>query len=252
MRPIAKTAFLAITFLISSAFAFLPKPDRVIYLIGDSTCADKTADAFPEMGWGTPFKTFFDETVKIENHARNGRSTKSFMEEGLWDKVMSELKKGDFVFIQFGHNDEVPSKVGRYTTPDEFQANLKKYIVDSRSKGATPVLLTPVTRRSFKNGKLEDTHKEYAQLTRDVAAAEDVPLIDMTEKSMELLNQWGVANSQFLYHHLNAGEHPNYPNGRQDDTHFNELGARKMAQLVLDGIEELDLGLAEFIVVGKR
>ncbi len=244
--------FLVILSTLLLSFTLVPKGEVTVYLVGDSTCADKSDNAFPETGWGTPFKTFFDESVTIENRARNGRSTKSFMEEGRWDKVLETLSKGDYVFIQFGHNDEVPSKVGRYTTPEEFQTNLKKYITDTRAKKANPILLTPVTRRSFENGKLKDTHSEYAQLVRDVAAELDVPLIDMTKKSMDLLNEWGVANSQYLYHHLKAGEHPNYPNGREDNTHFNELGARKMAQLVLDGMEELDLELLDKIVVGKR
>lgn len=252
MRNWLKSTPVIIVVLVVFGFCFVTKPRGVIYLVGDSTCADKTANAFPEMGWGTPFKTFFDERIKIENQARNGRSTKSFMEEGLWGEVMKHLNKGDYVFIQFGHNDEVPSKVGRYTTPEEFQANLKKYVSDTRSKGARPVLLTPVARRSFKNGELEDTHKEYAQLTRDVAEAENVPLIDMTKKSMELVIDLGVSNSKLLYNHLEEGEHPNYPKGREDNTHFNELGARKMAQMVLDGIEELGLSLTEFVVAGKR
>lgn len=223
-----------------------------VYLIGDSTCADKSADAFPEMGWGTPFKTFFNENVIIENRARNGRSTKSFMEEGLWDDVLSKLQKDDYVFIQFGHNDEVPSKVHRYTTPEEFKANLIKYIIDTRQKGAVPILLTPVSRRSFENGELKDTHQEYAQIVREVASEKEVPIIDMTKTSMELLEKWDIKQSQLLFHHLEKGEHPNYPNGKEDNTHFNELGARKMAQLVLDGVEELELDLVDNIVDGKR
>lgn len=230
-------------------------PDQsktVVYLIGDSTCADKTPDAFPEMGWGTPFKSFFNENIQIENRAKNGRSTKTFIEEGLWADVLKTLKAEDYVFIQFGHNDEIPSKVDRYTMPEEFKGNLRKYVNETRGKGASPVLLTPVTRRSFENGVLQDSHKQYAQLTREVAAELNVPLIDMTQKSMALVSAWGVEKSQLLFHHLNLGEHPNYPNGREDDTHFNELGARRMAQLVLEGMRELQLTLVSEIVEGKR
>ena len=162
------------------------------------------------------------------------------------------LNSGDYVFIQFGHNDEVPSKVGRYTTPEEFQANLRGYVIDTRKKGALPVLLTPVSRRSFENGELVDTHEHYAQLVREVAQSNDVPLIDMTTLSMELVRNLGETESKWLYHHLDAGEHPNYPQGKSDDTHFNELGARKMAQLVLDGIRELNLELKNHIVAGTR
>ncbi len=101
------------------------------------------------------------------------------MDEGRWEAVLKTMNSGDYVFIQFGHNDEVPSKVGRYTTPEEFQANLRRYVMDTRKKGALPVLLTPVSRRSFENGELVDSHEHYAQLVREVAQSDDVPLIDM-------------------------------------------------------------------------
>ncbi len=242
--------FISLLCLLTTLVTTQEKP--VVYLIGDSTCADKKAEAFPEMGWGTPFKTFFTEQLKIENRAWNGRSTKSFMKEGRWDDVLSTLKEGDHVFIQFGHNDEVPSKVGRYTTPDEFQTNLRKYVSDTRERRAKPVLLTPIARRSFEDGKLMDTHKQYAQLVREVAAEKDVPLIDMTKKSMALIEEWGISNSQLLYHHLLPGEHPNFPGGREDNTHFNELGARKMAQLILEDIRKLDLDLVQYVVNRNR
>jgi lysophospholipase L1-like esterase len=242
-----KTLVIVLVILVNSAFTLLTKDTITIYLVGDSTCADKSPDAFPEMGWGTPFKTFFNENLKIENRAKNGRSTKSFIQEGRWGEILETLKKGDYVFIQFGHNDEVQTKKTA-TKPNEFQGYLRQYVNETRKKGANPVLLTPVSRRSFENGKLKDTHAQYAQLLRDVAVEMDVPMIDMTEKSMKLLNDWGVANSQLLFHHLKPGEHPNYPNGREDNTHFNELGARKMAQLVLDGIEELNLDILENVV----
>ena len=234
------------------SFGLLQEQQTVIYLIGDSTCAEKEVNAYPETGWGMPFAHFFDEPIKVDNRAKNGRSTKSFMDEGRWEAVHKTLNSGDYVFIQFGHNDEVPSKVGRYTTPEEFQANLRRYVMDTREKGALPVLLTPVSRRSFENGELVDTHEHYAQLVREVAQSNDVPLIDMTTLSMELVRNLGETESKWLYHHLDAGEHPNYPQGKSDDTHFNELGARKMAQLVLDGIRELNLELKNHIVAGTR
>lgn len=243
-----------LTAIFSLIFSFLkPTPDKItLYLVGDSTCAEKEVNAYPEAGWGMPFQYFFNDTVVVQNHAKNGRSTKTFMEEGRWDAILKDLKKGDWVFIQFGHNDEVPSKVDRYTTPDQYQSNLRKYVADTRKKGANPVLLTPVTRRSWENGVLVDSHSQYAQLVRDVAKDQNVPLIDMTVKSMQLVNNFGESRSVLLYHHLAPGEHPNYPNGKTDDTHFNELGARKMAQLVLDGMEELNLELLRHVYHGKR
>ncbi len=226
----------------------LAPPDTItVYMIGDSTMSEKEVEAYPETGWGTPFAVFFDETVTVENHARNGRSTRTFLEEGRWQPIVDKLEEGDYVFIQFGHNDEVPSKE-QYTTEENFKANLTKFVTETREKGGQPVLLTPVARRHFDDeGTLEKTHP-YATLTRAVARAHDVPLIDHTKKSKALLRELGPEDSKFLYNHLEPGQHPNYPDGREDDTHFNNYGARRMAELVLDGIQELELDLAERVV----
>jgi lysophospholipase L1-like esterase len=243
----------SIVIIALAAFTVIQSTRVNVYLVGDSTCAEKDVDAFPEMGWGVPFQYFFDSSVKVENHAKNGRSTKTFIEEGRWQVIMDQLQPGDFVLIQFGHNDEIPTKVDRYTTPDQYKANLRKYVADTRNKNAIPILLSPVSRRSFdETGKLTDSHAQYAQLVREVAKSEKVDFIDMTAKSMVLLNEMGAENSKFLFHHLLPGEHPNYPNGKVDDTHFNELGARKMAQLVLHGIRDLDNDLKSHIVKGTR
>ena len=226
----------------------LAPPETItVYMIGDSTMSEKEVRAYPETGWGTPFAVFFDETVTVENHARNGRSTRTFLEEGRWTPIAERLEEGDYVFIQFGHNDEVPSKE-QFTTEENFKMNLAKFVTETRANGAQPVLLTPVARRHFDDaGNLQDTHP-YAELTREVAQAHDAPLIDHTETSKALLRQLGPEKSTFLYNHLEPGQHPNYPEGREDDTHFNHYGARRMAELVLDGIQELDLDLAERIV----
>jgi lysophospholipase L1-like esterase len=223
------------------------KPIRV-YLIGDSTMSQKETKAFPETGWGMPFSVFFNSTVTLDNRAKNGRSTRTFMEDGLWKPVVESLQEGDYVFIQFGHNDEVNTKKS-FTTTNEFKTNLARYVTESRDKKAIPVLLTPVARRKFDStGKIAGTHDVYAELVRSVAKRYNVPLIDHDKKSQALLQQFGVGNSRLLFNHLLPGEHPNYPEGKTDDTHFNELGARKMAQLVLEEIRNLKLGLAERIV----
>lgn len=230
------------------AFKFAEEPKITVYLIGDSTLSIKEKNNYPETGWGMPFTQFFDENVKIDNRAMNGRSTTSFIEEKRWEPVVSTLKKGDYVFVQFGHNDEVSTKK-TYATPKEFKANLLKYIKETKAKKAIPILLTPVARRKFDAvGKVVDTHQEYAQLVREVAAKNKVLLIDLSAKSMELLQSLGVEKSKYLFNHLEAGQNPNYPDGKVDDTHFNELGARLMAQLVLTEIKNLNLGLANYIV----
>ena len=230
------------------ASSFVQSKKITVYLIGDSTMADKEVRAYPETGWGMPFATFFDPAVRVDNRAKNGRSTKSFIAEGFWQPVLDNLRAGDYVFIQFGHNDEGKEKVGRYTTPDEFKANLTRYIVEAQSKGAVPVLITPVARRTFDaNGQIKESHPVYADAVRAVSAAVQVPLIDLDEKSKALLQEWGVESSKKLFNYLQSGEHPNYPEGHADDTHFNELGARKMAEIVLGEIRQLLPGLAGHI-----
>ena len=231
------------------SFLIQQKDPIMVYLIGDSTMSIKEVKDYPETGWGMPFAYFFDESVEVENHAKNGRSTKSFIIENRWQPVADSLQPGDYVFIQFGHNDEVKSKVGRYTTPEEYRANLSRFVEESRSKGAKPILLTPVGRRKFNEaGQVQGTHEQYSAIVRDLARDLQVPLIDMDKKSQALLQEWGPEKSALLYMHLEPGEHPNYPEGVADDTHFNELGARKMAQLVLAEIRKMDLDLANRIV----
>ena len=231
-----------------TAFAFPQKKKIKIFIAGDSTAANKEVKAFPETGWGMPFAYFFDSTVTVDNRAKNGRSTRTFISEGLWQKLIDDVHDGDYVLIQFGHNDEVPSKIGSYTPPDDYKANLSRFVGETRNRKANPVLLTPVSRRQFDStGRIKETHEIYSNLVRDVAKQYHVPLIDMDEQSKVLLQKFGAENSKLLFMQLEPGEHPNYPEGRNDNTHFNELGARKIAQLVLSGIKELHLELAERI-----
>ncbi|UOR03871.1 rhamnogalacturonan acetylesterase [Hymenobacter aerilatus] len=225
-----------------------PKKNITVYLVGDSTMSIKERKAYPETGWGMPFTVFFDETVTVDNRAQNGRSTKTFLAENRWQPVAAALKEGDYVFIQFGHNDEVPTKKS-YTPEADYRANLVRFIQETRARKATPVLLTPVARRKFNDvGKMEGTHDVYSALVRTIAQEQKVPLIDLDRESQALLQQFGVENSKLLFNHLAPGEHPNYPDGREDNTHFSELGARKMAELVLADIRALKLELADRIV----
>lgn len=230
------------------AMSFVPiQRKHKVYLIGDSTMAKKEIRAYPETGWGMPFSYFFDATVEVDNRAMNGRSTKSFIAENRWQPVLNDLQGGDYVFIQFGHNDEVKTKA-TYTTEDEFRTNLKRYVSETRSKKALPVLITPVARRKFDStGKVVGTHEVYSAIVRSVAKEQNVFLIDLDTKSQALLQKFGPETSKLLFNHLTPGEHPNYHEGKQDDTHFSELGARKMAQLVLAEIRNLHFDLANHI-----
>jgi lysophospholipase L1-like esterase len=240
-------------FVIALLVSFVPDQKKIkIFLAGDSTMSIKLERNFPETGWGMPFNHFWNERLTVVNKAKNGRSTKTFIAEGLWKQIMDEASAGDYVFIQFGHNDEVKSKVNSYTTPDEFTGNLKKYIGDAREKKIIPVLLTPVARRKFDaTGKIEQTHQEYAALVRKLAQEEKLLFIDLDAQSMELYQQFGVENSKLLFCQLKPGEHPNYPEGKDDNTHFNELGARLIAQLVLKEIRTTIPDLLTYITTKK-
>ena len=219
-----------------------------IFLVGDSTMSIKEIKAYPETGWGMPFANFFDSTIEVDNRAKNGRSTKSFVAEGLWKLVLDDLHEGDYVFIQFGHNDQAITKGERYSPPDTFKLNLIRYVTDVRMKKGIPILFTPVARRRFDDkGQVLESHPVYSDAVIEVARKENVPLIDLNAKSKMLLQQFGKENSALLYLHLEPNEHPNYPEGKIDDTHFNELGARRMAELVLAEIRSLNLPIAAHI-----
>jgi len=237
-----------ISIILMTSFALPPKK-ITIWMIGDSTMAIKDPKAFPETGWGMPFVQFWDSTVRVDNRAKNGRSSKSFTAEGLWKPVIGNMSEGDYLIIQFGHNDESKDKGERYSAPEEFKANLTSYITQAKSKKAIPILITPVGRRKFDEaGKVKDTHLGYSDLVKQVAREQNTPLIDLDKKSQELYQLMGPETSKLLFNYLEPGEHPNFPNGVKDDTHFSELGARKMAEIVLAEIKALHIELADRIV----
>lgn len=245
-----KKIFLFPVLLLAAAFVLPEKKKIKIFMAGDSTMSIKETKAYPETGWGMPFVYFWDSAVTVVNRAKNGRSTKTFLSEGLWKSIMDEAKEGDYVFIQFGHNDEAKEKGERYATPDTFRMNLTRFVKETREKGATPILFTPVSRRKFDTtGVALETHKEYSAYVKEVAAKENVLLIDLDTKSRELYQQMGKGDSKLLFLQLKAGEHPNYPDGKDDNTHFTELGARLIAQLVLKEIKTTIPELADRIVV---
>lgn len=252
MIMIVRKLLLPCCFLLMAFSLQQEKKKITIFLAGDSTMSVKESKVFPETGWGMPFVYFFDSTVQVSNLAKNGRSTRTFIAEGIWQQLISDVKPGDYVLIQFGHNDEAKEKTDRYTTPDEYKTNLTKFISETRKKGGKPILLTPVSRRRFDTtGNATPTHEIYSALVKETAQSLQVPLIDLDTKSRALYQQFGKDNSKWLFLQLNPGEHPNYPNGRNDNTHFNELGARLVAQLVLQDLKTLEPELASRIVISK-
>jgi lysophospholipase L1-like esterase/predicted GH43/DUF377 family glycosyl hydrolase len=243
----------AVTFsiLLFSAFAAAQKSPVVVYLAGDSTMAEKRSDKRPETGWGEYLQSQFDESkVKIENHAQNGRSTKSFIDEGRWQAIVDKLKKDDYVFIEFGHNDEKSDKPSVYAAANtDYRNNLIRFIKDVRAKKAFPVLLTPVMRRRFnEKGEFYDTHGEYPDVVRRVAAEYKVPLIDMHRRSEAVIKNLGAEVSKKLFLILKPKEHPNYPDGIEDNTHFSAFGAEQMARAAADGIREAKIKLAKYLM----
>lgn len=246
-----KKAFLF--FAIPLFSVVIPSKKKIkLFIAGDSTASIKEVKAYPEHGWGMPFVYFWDSTVTVVNKAKNGRSTSSFQTEGLWKQIMDEAGEGDYVFIQFGHNDEVPTKKTA-TTPEQFKTNLKKFVTETKQKNAIPVLLTSMARRKFDSkGNIVGTHDEYMNITRTVAKEEAVVLFDMDIITQQLYQRFGPDNSALLFMQLKPGEHPNHPNGKDDNTHFNELGARLVAQLVLKEIRSQLPELATRIVNTKE
>ncbi len=237
-------------FILILSASVLAQPQAVtVFLAGDSTCADKLPEKRPETGWGEMLgKHFKDGKVRIENRAMNGRSTKTFISEGRWQKIVDELKKGDWVFVQFGHNDSSKDKGDRYTPPDEYRANLIKFIDEVRSKDGSIVLMTPVMRRRFdKDGNFVDSHGEYPDIVRSVANEKKVPLIDMHRKTEALIKRYGVEGSRSLFLQLKPDEDPNYPKGIEDNTHFNPKGADEVATLAVEGIRESKLKLRKYL-----
>lgn len=260
------------------------KPVITIFMIGDSTMADKDlTGGNPERGWGQMLPGFLSEEVRVDNHAVNGRSTRSFIDEGRWDKVLSLIKKGDYVFIQFGHNDE-KTDPKRHTDAGggSFDANLKRFVNEARAKGGIPVLFNSIVRRNFgtadgsaiaaaisqddirrgvnpdakhearaehpqEGDRLIDTHGSYLDSPRNVARELDVPFVDMNRITHELVEGLGPVESKKLYMWVPANTVPAMPKGREDNTHLNIYGARVVAGLTVDAIARAVPALAPYV-----
>ena len=234
-----------------------------IFIIGDSTAAKKDiSNGKKERGWGMALQCFFDpQYIQVDNHAVNGRSSLSFINEGRWDKVLQKMQPGDYVIIQFGHNDEKP-KADRHTDPGStFDYNLAKYVRETREHGGIPVLMNCVVRRNFfvnapqndddeklrtttfKDGvkmvegdSLIDTHGLYRVAPRDVARRMNCLFVDANQITHDLEQGLGTEASKKLHMWYLPGEEPTVPNGRQDNTHYNIYGAHVVARLLADAL----------------
>lgn len=257
------------------AVAQVPTDSVTVFMIGDSTMADKPLDKEnQERGWGQMLPLYFEGPVKIDNHAVNGRSSKSFIDEGRWEKVRSQIRPGDYVIIQFGHNDEKAKSPDRYTIPGStFDANLKKFVNETREKGGTPILMNSIVRRNFpangiaaaqtddrqktwKKGlegypaegdTLVDTHGDYRTAPRNVAEEMGVTFVDMNALTHELVQGLGKDSSKSLYMWMPVGVYEFAPNGRIDNTHLNVLGGIIVSRLAVNALAEKVPALRPYI-----
>lgn len=209
-----------------------------VYLAGDSTVTDQSSSSFPYCGWGQMLPFYFSEAVAVSNHALSGRSSKSFIEEGRLEKIWGSIREKDFLFIQFGHNDEKDNEGG--TKPfSTFQDYLRFYIEGARTKGAFPVLVSPMHRRCFdEEGKIIDTHGDYIAAIEELSLKEKVPYIDLASKSKILFEKLGEEETKKLFLWAAPGIYAKYPDGIEDNTHFQDLGGLEIAKLVVEGIRE--------------
>ena len=227
---------------LAATAAWLLLSSFTIHLCGDSTMAEKKlSGGNPERGWGMMLQNFLDKEVTVVNYARNGRSTKSFIDTGQWNEVIGAVQPGDYVFIQFGHNDSKQSDSTRYAAPyGAYQDNLRMFVSQVLGKGGKPVLLTPVARRWFKEGKLDrDCHSDYPEAIKQVAAQTGTPLLDVTTATLDWLEPLGDEDSR-QYFMISTG--------KDDNTHTIASGARKVSEIVCGLIRESLPEIAEHLV----
>jgi len=254
---LALSVVVAALLVLSSA-----RKTTTIFIIGDSTAANKrNYQTYPERGWGMMLQGCFDERILIDNHAVNGQSSKTFIDGGRWQKVLDRIKPGDYVIIQFGHNDEKPNPQ-RHTDPGTtFDANLRKFVQETRAKGGNPVLMNAVVRRNFyqkvdnsiddeslrdskysdekvNSDTLVDTHGAYLISPRTVAREQGVPFVDANKITHDIEQSMGIEGSRRLHIWLKPGELASAPDGRKDNTHYCVYGARIVANALADALGE--------------
>ena len=225
-----------------------------IFYAGDSTCARYSIVNFPRTGVGQGLELYVKPEIRIENHAVGGRSTKSFIDEGRLKAIEEAIQKGDFLFIQFGHNDEKESNPARYTTPfGTYKEYLKQYIHVAKKVGAIPVLITPVERRCFADAwKLIEVTRlgDYAAGMKQTAEEEQILVIDLYSKSRAKMEEAGAVATIKWFMNLEKGEFPSCPRGLVDNTHLNQTGARIFAGLIAEGLKEAGGIYSELLVEG--
>jgi lysophospholipase L1-like esterase len=245
---------LALALLAAPVPALAAPPGDTILIASDSTAANYKADKYPQAGWGMMLGCGLSPEVRVANHAMGGRSTRTFLSEGRWERLRSEILPGDTVLIQFGHNDAYRPKPERWApAATDYRNNLLRFIWDVRTAGGTPVLVTPVARRSFgADGKAKADYPEYSAVMRDLAASTHTAIIDLESLSRGWVDRAGREPSKALYLHYTPQDHaPGFPKGVADDTHFSELGARGIANLVAGALKALNLPISAKVLAER-
>jgi lysophospholipase L1-like esterase len=226
-----------ILMIIAAISGIVEERKPTLFLVGDSTMADKVySPSNPEKGWGQVFPLYLKEGIEVQNHAVNGRSSKSFRDEGRWDEVINQVQKGDWVIIQFGHNDQKNEDPSRFADPKTYKDNLRRYVSEVQEKGGQAILATPIARRNYEEGRLVDTHTSYVPEVKALAAEMNIPLLDLNKRTTELINEWGEEESRTLFLHFTPGQYSRFPKGVEDNTHLSPIGAFKVCDLVVEEI----------------
>ncbi len=223
-----------------------------LFLIGGSTMATFPATR-PVVGWGQKLPLFFQDPGIVQNRAKSGRSSKSFIDQGLWDAVIAEIQAGDYLIVCFGTNDSANDPARRTEPRGDFKRNLERFIRETRARGATPLLATSVARRNWdEQGRFVEPPSEWVEVTREVAAAAKVPLLEMRRRTVELETRLGREGSIALHLYLPAGRYDAYPKGARDDTHYCDHGATRVAELAARELERLNLPIARWLRAGAE
>ncbi|TNU76033.1 G-D-S-L family lipolytic protein [Miniimonas arenae] len=227
--------------------------EPTVWITGDSTVQSYTADYAPQAGWGQMIDRFLDDGVTVENKAIGGRSSKNFISQGRLDEVLRQIKPGDYLFVQFGHNDNSRGVDDRWAAPADYANYLRTFVDGARQRGAVPIVVTPVSRRDFNatTGKANVSFPAYVDAATALAQETDTPLVDLSATSRAYLDEIGPERAKSVFLHVPAGVYPGRPTGTTDDTHFQEYGAIQMARLVAGDVAELDIPLADHVVAAE-
>jgi len=240
MKKITSLALSFVALLLIVVLSSAGKQPKRLFMCGDSTMADKTElEISPERGWGQLFPTYLSEDLIVENHAMNGRSTHSFLQEGRWDSVCARIHKGDIVMLQFGHNDAKVSDTTRYASVADYERNLVRMAKEAQKKGASVIICTPINRRSFsaETGKFISKHGAYPEAARRVAKSLNLPLLDLEAATREWLEGLGDEGSKPYFMNVAPGECLKFPDGKIDNTHLRENGALEVGRMAVDLIQ---------------